>query len=67
MKNEYENYFKPSLEIKNASQRFINALKTGKIEKEILPNTSEDFNVNKVAKSIDDLSKNTNFLAIANQ
>lgn len=62
-----EKHFAPSDEVKKASKKFITALKAGKIKKEVLKNTSEDFNVEKVAKSIDSLSNRDEFIAIANQ
>ena len=64
--NKVENEFKPSEKAKKASERFMQLLTSGKIEKEVLLNTSEDFNVSKVSRSIENLSKNPNFLAISN-
>ena len=62
-----QNHFNPNPEVKKASKRFIKALKSGKIEKEVLVNTSEAFNAEKVSESIDNLAKHKEFLAIANQ
>lgn len=67
MAKQKKKHFHPNAEVKKASKRFMDALKTGKIEKEVLKNTSENFNAEKVAKSIDSLSKRPEFIAIANE
>ncbi|MES0491279.1 MAG: hypothetical protein ABUK01_14895 [Leptospirales bacterium] len=60
-------YYVPSKRATRVGKRLIGLIKSGKIKKEVLPNTSNAFNADKVAKSIDGLSTNPDLLSIANQ
>ncbi|MDH4130071.1 MAG: hypothetical protein OEV44_15040 [Spirochaetota bacterium] len=57
-------YFNPSKETTEAAQQFVDALKNGKIEKNVLPNTSEEFDVEKASKSIHNFTHSDAFKSI---